>query len=187
MKVGYARVSSIDGSQESGLQTQIQMLQDYGCEKIFSESQSGTSTDKREELKRCLEFVRESDELVVTRVDRCSRSVLDLQMIVKQLNDKGVNLTATEQPISTKDATSKCFLDMLSVFAEFETNLRRERQMDGIRIAKQKGKFRGRVAKIDAKQIRKLKNEGLGASEIARQMNIERTSVYRLLKKVEVK
>ena len=186
MKVGYARVSSIDGSQESGLQTQIQILKDNGCEKIFSESQSGTSTDKREELKRCLEFVREGDELVVTRVDRCSRSVLDLQMIVKELNEKGVTLTATEQPISTKDATSKCFLDMLSVFAEFETNLRRERQMDGIRIAKQKGKFKGRVAKIDVKQIQKLKNEGLGASEIARQMNIERTSVYRLLKKVEV-
>ena len=159
MKVGYARVSSIDGSQESGLQTQIQMLKDYGCEKIFSESQSGTSTSKREELKRCLEFVRELDELVVTRVDRCSRSVLDLQMIVKELNEKGVTLTATEQPISTKDATSKCFLDMLSVFAEFETNLRRERQMDGIRIAKQKGKFKGRVAKIDAKKIKRLKVE----------------------------
>ena len=182
MKVGYARVSSIG----QNLDAQISSLKKYGCEKIFQEKVSGTSTEKREELKKCLEFVREGDELVVTRVDRCSRSVLDLQMIVKELNEKGVTLTATEQPISTKDATSKCFLDMLSVFAEFETNLRRERQMDGIRIAKQKGKFKGRVAKIDVKQIQKLKNEGLGASEIARQMNIERTSVYRLLKKVEV-
>ena len=182
MKVGYARVSSIG----QNLDAQISSLKKYGCEKIFQEKVSGTSTEKREELKKCLEFVREGDELVVTRVDRCSRSVLDLQMIVKELNEKGVTLTATEQPISTKDATSKCFLDMLSVFAEFETNLRRERQMDGIRIAKQKGKFKGRVAKIDAKQIQKLKDEGLGASEIARQMDIERTSVYRLLKKVEV-
>ena len=76
---------------------------------------------------------------------------------------------------------------MPSVFSSFETNLRRERQLAGIKIAKEKGKFKGRVAKIDAKQIKRLKDEGLGASEIARQMNIERTSVYRLLKKVEVK
>ena len=183
MKVGYARVSSIG----QNLDAQIDSLKRYGCEKIFQEKVSGTSTEGRDELKRCLEFVREKDEFVVTMVDRCSRSVLDLQMIVKELTDKGVDLTATEQPVSTKDATSRCFLDMLSVFSSFETNLRRERQLAGIKIAKEKGKFKGRVAKIDAKQIKRLKDEGLGASEIARQMNIERTSVYRLLKKVEVK
>ena len=182
MKVGYARVSSIG----QNLDAQIDSLKRYGCEKIFQEKVSGTSTEGRDELKRCLEFVREKDEFVVTMVDRCSRSVLDLQMIVKELTDKGVDLTATEQPVSTKDATSRCFLDMLSVFSSFETNLRRERQLAGIKIAKEKGKFKGRVAKIDANQIKKLKEEGLGASEIARQMNIERTSVYRLLKKVEV-
>ena len=181
MKVGYARVSSIG----QNLDAQIDSLKRYGCEKIFQEKVSGTSTEGRDELKRCLEFVREKDEFVVTMVDRCSRSVLDLQMIVKELTDKGVDLTATEQPVSTKDATSRCFLDMLSVFSSFETNLRRERQLAGIKIAKEKGKFKGRVAKIDAKQIKRLKDEGLGASEIARQMNIERTSVYRLLKKVE--
>ena len=178
-------MSSIDGSQESGLLTQIQILKDNGCEKIFSESQSGTSTDKREELKRCLEFVRESDEFVVTRLDRCSRSILDLQLIVKELEDKGVTFAATEQSINTKTPEGKCFLNMLSVFSEFETCLRAERQRDG--ILANKHKFKGRVAKIDANQIKKLKEEGLGASEIARQMNIERTSVYRLLKKVEVK
>ena len=182
MKVGYARVSSIG----QNLDAQIDSLKRYGCEKIFQEKVSGTSTEGRDELKRCLEFVREKDEFVVTMVDRCSRSVLDLQMIVKELTDKGVDLTATEQPVSTKDATSRCFLDMLSVFSSFETNLRRERQLAGIKIAKEKGKFKGRVAKIDAKQIQRLKDEGLGASEIAKQMNIERTSVYRLLKKVEV-
>ena len=187
MKVGYARVSSIDGSQESGLMTQIQILKDYGCEKIFSESQSGTSTDKREELKRCLDFVRESDHFVVTRLDRCSRSVLDLQLIVKELEDKGVTFAATEQSINTKTAEGKCFMNMLSVFSEFENNLRKSRQLAGIKRAKQEGKFKGRVAKIDAKQIKRLKDEGLGASEIARQMNIERTAVYRLLKKVEMK
>ncbi len=120
MKVGYARVSSIDGSQETGLETQIEILKKNGCEKIFSESQSGTTTDKREQLKNCLEFVREGDEFTFTRVDRVCRNSLDLQLLVKDLTDRGVTLTATEQPISTKDATSKCFLDMLGVFAELK-------------------------------------------------------------------
>ena len=101
-------------------------MKNYGATKIFSEKKSGTSTKGRDELKKCLDFVREGDELVITRVDRMARSVLDLQVIIKDLNEKGVTLTATEQPISTKDATSKCFLDMLSVFSEFETNLRYE-------------------------------------------------------------
>ena len=181
MKVAYCRVSSVGQNIES----QLKSVKEYGCEKIFQEKVSGTSTKGRDKLKECLEFVREGDELVITRVDRAARSVLDLQLIVKELTDKGVSLTATEQPISTKDATSKCFLDMLSVFSEFETNLRRERQMDGIKIAKEKGKFKGRVAKIDVKKIQTLKAEGLGATEIAKQMGIERTSVYRLLKTVK--
>ena len=168
------------------MDSQIKSVKEYGCEKIFQEKVSGTSTKGRDKLRECLEFVREGDELVITRVDRAARSVLDLQLIIKELTDKGVSLTATEQPISTKDATSKCFLDMLSVFSEFETSLRRERQLDGIKIAKEKGKFKGRVAKIDVNKIQSLKDEGLGATEIARQMGIERTSVYRLLKKVKV-
>ena len=177
MKVGYARVSSIG----QNLDAQIASLKKYGCEKIFQEKVSGTSTEGRDELKRCLEFVREKDEFVVTMVDRCSRSVLDLQMIVKELTDKGVDLTATEQPVSTKDATSRCFLDMLSVFSSFETNLRAERQMDGIRANKEK--FKGRGQTIDIERIKTLKSEGKGATAIAKEMNIDRTSVYRLLKK----
>ena len=107
-----------------------------------------------------------------------------MQLIIKQLDEKQVSLVATEQPISTKDATSKCFLDMLSVFAEFETNLRRERQMDGIAVNRHK--FKGKQQTIDTEQIKKLKREGLGATEIGRQMNINRSSVYRLLRKVEI-
>ena len=184
MKVGYARVSSIDGSQETGLETQIEILKKNGCEKIFSESQSGTTTDKREQLKNCLEFVREGDEFTFTRVDRVCRNSLDLQLLVKDLTDRGVTLTATEQPISTKDATSRCFLDMLSVFSSFETNLRAERQMDGIKANKHK--FKGRGQTIDVNRIKTLKNEGWGATKIAKEMNIDRTSVYRLLKKVSI-
>ena len=128
MKIGYARVSSTD----QDLSIQIETLEKNGCEKIFQEKVSGTSTQGRNELKDCLEFVRQGDELVITRVDRLARSILDLQLIIKDLDKKGATLSATEQPISTKDATSKCFLDMLSVFSEFETNLRKERQMEGI-------------------------------------------------------
>ena len=130
-----------------------------------------------------LDFVREGDEVVITRTDRIARSVLDLQLIVKELTEKGVSLTATEQPISTKDATSKCFLDMLSVFAEFETNIRKERQMEGIAKAKLKGVYKGGKSKISIEEIKKLKGEGLGATAIARKLNIHRDSVYRLLKK----
>ena len=107
---------------------------------------------------------------------------MDLQLIVKELTEKGVILTATDQPISTKDATSKCFLDMLGVFAELETNLRAERQKEGIAKAVAEGKYKGRKAEIDIDQIRQLKEEGLGATAIANQLNIHRGSVYRLLK-----
>ena len=177
MKVGYARVSPVG----QNLESQLIALKEYGCEKIFQEKVSGTSTKGREQLKEMLNFVRESDEVICTRTDRVARSVLDLQLIVKELTEKGVSLTATEQPISTKDATSKCFLDMLSVFAEFETNLRKERQMDGIKA--NKDKFKGRGQTIDIDKIKALKGQGMGATAIAKEMGIDRTSVYRLLKK----
>ena len=179
MKVGYARVSSVG----QNLESQLVALKEYGCEKIFQEKVSGTSTKGREQLTQCLEFVRESDEFVVTRIDRCSRSVLDLQLIVKQLDEKGVSLAATEQSINTKTPEGKCFLNMLSVFSEFETNIRKERQMDGIKVNKHK--FKGKQTKIDVKQIKALKDEGLGATAIAKDMGIDRTSVYRLLKRIE--
>ena len=182
MRVGYARVSSVDGSQETGLDTQVQLLKKNGCDKIFTEQKSGTTTKGRNALRECLDFVREGDEFVFTRIDRVCRNILDLQLIVKELNEKGVVLNATEQPISTKDASSKCFLDMLGVFSEFETNLRRERQLEGIARAKEKGVYQGRKAKIDIDRIKLLKQEGLGATAIAKEMNIDRTSVYRLLK-----
>ena len=180
MKVAYIRVSSSGQS----LEVQRDAVTKANATKIFEEKVSGTSTQGRVRLRECLDFVREGDELVITRIDRLARSVLDLQLIIKELTEKGVSLTATEQPISTKDATSKCFLDMLGVFAELETNLRKERQMEGIAKAKEKGVYTGGKAKIDVEQIKKLKEEGMGATAIGRQLKIDRTSVYRLLKKV---
>ena len=176
MKVGYARVSSVG----QNLQSQEDALKKENVERIFAEKVSGTSTKGREQLKEMLNFVREGDEIVITRVDRLARSVLDLQLIVQELTEKGVNLSATEQPISTKDATSRCFLDMLSVFSSFETNLRAERQMDGIKA--NKDKFKGRGQTIDVNRIKTLKNEGLGATAIARCLNCKRISVYRVMR-----
>tara|TARA_B100001564_G_scaffold356538_1_gene370916 strand:+ start:62 stop:604 length:543 start_codon:yes stop_codon:yes gene_type:complete len=178
MKVGYARVSSSGQS----LDVQVDTLKNSGCERIFQEKVSGTSTQGRDKLRECLDFVREGDEVVFTRVDRVARSVLDLQLIVKELSDKKVTITSTEQPISTKDATSKCFLDMLGVFAELETNLRKERQMEGIARAKNKGVYKGRKSNINVEKIKSLKDEGLGATAIAKTLGIHRDSVYRLLK-----
>ena len=182
MKVGYARSSDIHGSQRTGLETQIEILKRHGCERIFAEEQSGTSTEKRLQLKECLEFMREGDEFVFTMDDRVCRNSYDLQVIVKDLTDRGITLTATEQPISTKDATSRCFLDMLGVFASLETNLRRERQLLGIARAKEKGVYKGGKQVIDVEKIKALKSEGLGATAIAKAVGCHRDSVYRLLK-----
>ena len=131
------------------LESQIRILEEHGCEKIYQEKKSGRSMKDRDQLQEMLSYVRENDDIVITRTDRIARSVLDLQVLIKQLSDKGVSLTASEHPIYTKDATSKCFMDMLSVFAEFEANIRYERQMDGIKIAKEKGKFKGKKSVVD--------------------------------------
>ena len=181
MKVGLARVSSVG----QNLERQIIALKEYGCEKIFQEKMSGTKREGRKVLEECLDFVREGDEFIVTRIDRCSRSVLDLQLIVKELESKGVTFAATEQSIDTKTPEGKCFLNMLSVFSEFETSIRKERQMSGIKANIHK--FKGRGQTIDIERIQKLKEEGKGATAIAKEMGIDRTSVYRLLKRVQVK
>ena len=174
---GYARVSTTD--QDLSLQTEA--LTAAGCDIIRSEKLSGTSRNGREELERLMEFIREGDTLLVTRIDRLARSIGDLQDIVRSLKGKGAALKATEQPIDTSTAAGKAFLDMLGVFAEFETNLRRERQMEGIAKAKERGVYKGRKATIDSAEVVKLRGEGLGASEIAKKLGIGRASVYRVL------
>jgi len=178
---GYARVSTTD----QDLTIQQEALAAAGCEIVRSEKVSGTSTQGRDELNTLLEFVREGDELVVTRVDRLARSVYDLQKIVRDLKERGVSLKATEQPIDTSTPAGKCFLDMLGVFAEFETNLRKERQMEGIAKAKKEGKFKGRPAKIDKNRILELKESGMTATQISKEMGISRVSVYRGLNSVD--
>ena len=177
MKYGYARVSTTD----QDLTIQRDALKSVGCETIRQEKVSGTSVQGRDELNTLLEFMREGDELVVTRVDRLARSIRDLQNIVHDLNAKGVTISATEQPIDTKTSSGKCFLDMLGVFGEFETNLRKERQMEGIAKAKEKGVYKGRKPSVDVHKVKELRDSGMGASAIAKELGIGRASVYRAL------
>jgi DNA invertase Pin-like site-specific DNA recombinase len=175
--IGYARVSTTD----QDLSIQEAALKAAGCEVIRAEKRSSTTTEGREELRTVLDFLRPSDVLMVTRIDRLARSIGDLQDIVRAVKARGASLRATEQPIDTSTAAGKCFLDMLGVFAEFETNLRRERQLEGIAKAKAAGIYKGRRATIDIVKVRQMKAEGLGASEIARVLKIGRASVYRAL------
>ncbi len=176
---GYARVSTTD----QDLEIQTDTLKRAGCDVIRAEKRSGTTKEGRAELRTLLDFIRAGDVLTVTRVDRLARSIGDLQDIVRELKAKGATLKATEQPIDTATAAGKAFLDMLGVFAEFETNLRRERQLEGIAKAKEAGLYagKGRKPSVDVAAVKKLRADGVGPAEIARQLKIGRASVYRAL------
>jgi DNA invertase Pin-like site-specific DNA recombinase len=147
---------------------------------VRAEKASGTSRAGRTELATLLDFLRRGDTLVVTRIDRLARSIKDLQDIVYALKERGVTLKAIEQPIDTRSAAGKAFLDMLGVFAEFETNLRRERQLEGIAAEKARGAYHGRKPSVDSAEVQRLHvEEKLGATEIARRLGVGRASVYR--------
>src|SRR5215831_7038301 len=160
MRYGYARVSTID----QDLSIQNTALTAAGCELVRAEKVSGTSRAGRDELELLMQFMREGDELVVTRIDRLARRAL-------------------EQPIDTSTAAGKCFLDMLGVFAEFETNLRKERQLEGIAKAKAAGVYKGRKPSIPVDEVKALRAAGKGATEIAEELGIARKSVYRALER----
>src|SRR4051812_22420099 len=162
--IGYARVSTTD----QNLEVQDSALRAAGCDLIRSEKRSGTTTAGRQELRTVLDFLRHGDVLMVTRIDRLARSIGDLQDIVRTVKARGASLKATEQPIDTSTAAGKCFLDMLGVFAEFETNLRKERQLEGIAEAKLRGVYKGRKPTIEVVKIQALADQGLGATKIAR-------------------
>jgi DNA invertase Pin-like site-specific DNA recombinase len=183
-RIGYARVSTVDQDTAA----QIASLKLAGCDLIREEKASGTSMTKRPELAAVLDFLRPGDTLVVTRIDRLARSLADLQTIVARLRDRGAQLVCTEQPVDTGTAAGKAFFDMLGVFAEFEPNLRRERQMEGIAQAKERGVYKGRKPAINPEHVRAMHADGVGASAIAKALGIGRASVYRVLgEKGEIK
>lgn len=175
--VGYARVSSTGQS----LGVQLEKLNAAGCDEIFSEKQSGASTNGREALAEALRYVRKGDTLLITRLDRLARSAGDLNSIVRDINARGVGFRAIDQEFDTTTSNGRLMMNMLGAFAEFETDIRKERQREGIDKAKAEGRYNGRPATINAAAVRLLKQEGLGATAIAKRLNIGRASVYRLL------
>ena len=178
MLVGYGRVSSAGQS----LEVQLEALAAAGCQKTFSEKRSGTSVTGRDELAEALDFVREGDTLVVTRLDRLARSAADLHTIVARLSAKGIAFRCLQQGgLDTDTSTGKLLLGVLASIAEFETDIRKERQREGIDRAKIAGVYKGRKASVDVAMVRALKQQGVGPSEIANRMGIGRASVYRAL------
>jgi DNA invertase Pin-like site-specific DNA recombinase len=175
--IGYARVSTAD--QDCAIQEAA--LRAAGCTIVRSEKKSGASRGGRSELETVLSFLRPGDTLAVTRIDRLARSLADLEAIVGELKGKGVNLKALEQPVDTSTPAGKAFLQMLGVFAEFETALRRERQMEGIAKAKAAGIYKGRKPSVPVAEVERLRDAGVKPADIARQLGIGRTSVYRAL------
>jgi DNA invertase Pin-like site-specific DNA recombinase len=179
MQVGYARFSTVD--QEAGFQAQIRALKATGCEKVFSEKVS--SVAQREQLEAALDYVREGDSLVVTRLDRLARSVAHLVAIGERLEAKGVALKVLEQAIDTSTSTRRLMFNMLGAIAQFEREVMLERQREGVAKAKAEGKYKGRAptARAKAPQVLRLHSEGVGPTEIAKRVGIGRASVYRIL------
>jgi DNA invertase Pin-like site-specific DNA recombinase len=174
---GYARVSTEDQDCE----IQVSALKAAGCAVVRQEKRSGTTTADRHELDTLLEFLREGDVLMVTRIDRLARSVRDLEEIVERIRSKGADLKATEQSINTGSPEGLAFLQMLGVFAQFETAMRRERQLEGIAKAKAAGVYTGRKATVPTDEVRRMAAAGIGPTQIAKQLGIGRASVYRAL------
>ncbi len=183
--IGYARVSSRGQS----IEPQIAALTGAGVkpEHLYQEKVSGTSRDGREELETLLHRgLRRQDKLVVTRLDRLARSLRDLQNIAHELRKREVDLVVLEQAIDTSTAEGRLFFNMLGAIGEFETELRRARQREGIEAAKLlKGTdeyvFKGRPATIDAERIKALREKGKTPTAIAKELGVARSSVYRYL------
>src|SRR4029079_11683528 len=151
--VGYARVSSTG----QDLAVQLEKLEKAGCQKLFKEKRSGIDTG-RPELKRCLEYRREGDTLLVTKIDRLARSTSDLYRIISKLAEKGVAFKVVDDPtIDTTSRTGKLVMGILALIAEFENDIRGEHQMDGIARAKDRGIQFGRKLELTPEKIAEIK------------------------------
>ena len=156
--IGYARVSSYGQS----LDVQFEKLKH--CDRVFKEKQSGRSTDKREQLSLCLDYVRDGDTLVVTKLDRLARSTRDLLNILNALEGKKVKLHVIDQQIDTSTAAGRLLVTMLGSIAEFENDLRKDRQADGISLTRKNGVKFGRkkaLTETQVQELRQKRTEGL--------------------------
>lgn len=180
---GYARVSTTDQNLE--IQTGELIADGVHPALIFKEKRSGTSRTGRVELERVMEIMAPGDILTVTRLDRLGRSLLDLVNIIEDMARRGVHLRVIHQPVDTTTAAGRAFLGMLGVFAQFETDIRRERQAEGIAKAKREGRMKGRPPSVDKAEILRLHRAGKNNSAIARELGCHRASVIRAIDQVE--
>ena len=178
--VGYARTSTVE--QQAGLGAQERDLRDAGCTKLFSETVSSVA-NHRPQLEAALDYVREGDTLVVTKLDRLARSVADLVSIMSKLNAKGVALRILAMSLDTATPTGKLMINLLGSIAEFERELMLERQREGIAKAKAEGKYKGRAptARQKSKDVLRMKSEGKTVEAIVRELGVSRSSVFRIL------
>lgn len=180
MNVGYTRVSTAGQS----LDIQIDKLRQHGCERLYQEKKGGGSRTGRTELESALEFVREGDVLVVTRLDRLARSVRDLVLVTQELERKHVGLVVLEQELNTTTAAGKLLFHMLGAVAEFERSLINERIAEGVAKAKAAGVKFGRKGKLSAAELEQLRQEfntpGVNKAELAHKYGVHRSSLYRL-------
>jgi len=175
--IGYARVST--SSQSTNIQ--VAKLKEAGCGIIRMEKVSGRSREGRTELETILEFIQAGDTLVVAKLDRLGRSTRDVLNLVHELEERGAALRVLEPAIDTSGPMGKIVLTVLGMVSEMELGFIRERQKDGIAKAKAEGRYKGRPVTLDAVELRRLKAEGLGATEIARRLNCSRSAVYKVL------
>src|SRR5690625_4096681 len=178
-KVGYARVSTRD----QNLNSQIDALKSVGCERIFSEKVSGRKY-KRTELDNCLDYLREGDTLVLTKLDRLGRTTKQLIELSQHLDDHGIDLEIIDMNVNTKDAMGKMFFTMMSAFAELEANLLSERTKKGLASARARGRSGGRP-RISDKKVDMIKTlydtREYTSNEVAKMANVSRATVYRVI------
>ena len=180
VRIGYARTSTTD--QKAGLEAQLRDLKAAGCTKIFREELSSVAA-RRPQLDAALEWVREGDILIVTKLDRLARSVSDMVAITEALKKKGVALRILAMNLDTSTPTGKLMVNLLGAIAEFERELMLERQREGIAKAKAEGKYAGRqpTARRKAEDVLRLRAEGKSANDIKTALGISRASVFRIL------
>jgi DNA invertase Pin-like site-specific DNA recombinase len=180
MKIGYARTSTAE--QVAGLEAQLRDLKTTGCEKVFSEQLSSVDA-ARPQLEAALDFCREGDVLVVTKLDRLARSVANLVDIERRLQEKGATLQILAPAMNTGNPTDRLVFNIIGSVAQFEREIMLERQREGIAKAKAEGKYKGRkpTARAKSGEALALLNGGMRATDVARQLGIGRRSVYRIL------
>jgi DNA invertase Pin-like site-specific DNA recombinase len=179
MLIGYARTSTID--QEAGLDAQLRELEVMKCSKIFHEKVS--SVQIRKQLEAALDYLREGDTLVTTKLDRLARSVTHLGQILEIIQKKKAHLKILDINIDTSSATGELVLNLLGSIAQFERKIMLERQREGIAKAKTDGKYKGRkaTAREKASEVLLLKGAGERPADIAKKLKLGRASVYRIL------